>query len=205
VSTQLLYVVDPMCSWCYGFAPALGEVMGGLAPGVEVDLVMGGLAPDSDEPMAPDMRSYVQTAWRAVEARTGVPFNHEFWQRCEPRRSTYTACRAVVVARESGLAWEMLAAIQRAYYREARNPSDPSILCELAAEIGLNAQAFGAELRASETDSKLHADLALRDRIGATSFPSLGVRRGDRTTLVASGCLGEAELRDALRLAGLMA
>ena len=40
-----------MCSWCYGFAPILSSIADRLVPGVELRLVMGGLAPDSDEPL----------------------------------------------------------------------------------------------------------------------------------------------------------
>ena len=50
MSARLLYVVDPMCSWCYGFAPVLDAVRGKLRADVSMDLVMGGLAPDSDAP-----------------------------------------------------------------------------------------------------------------------------------------------------------
>ena len=41
---RLLYVMDPMCSWCWGFAPvvqALAEQA--AAAGVPLQLVVGGL------------------------------------------------------------------------------------------------------------------------------------------------------------------
>lgn len=205
MTAQLLYIVDPMCAWCYGFAPALQQAIGELAPGTEVNLVMGGLAPDSEEPMPLEMQGYVQSAWHAVEARTGVSFNHDFWQVCAPRRSTYPACRAVIVAREAGLGWQMLAAVQRAYYQEARNPSDVETLVELAVEIGLDAKVFQVKLLAAETEGQLRADFALRDQLGASSFPSLGLQRDDRLTLTATGCLDIAELRSALRAQDLLA
>ena len=44
-SKHLLYIADPMCSWCYGFAPVITEIaqrLAGLAP---VRVVMGGLRP----------------------------------------------------------------------------------------------------------------------------------------------------------------
>jgi len=74
---KLYFVVDPMCSWCYGFAPSLRAVEPDLTPDVTLELVMGGLAPDSYVMMPRTMRAYVQGAWRAVEARCGTPFNHK--------------------------------------------------------------------------------------------------------------------------------
>ena len=69
---RLIYVADPMCSWCYGFAPVLAEVEARLKPELPLTLVLGGLAPDDDAPMQAGMRRYVQDAWRAVAARTGA-------------------------------------------------------------------------------------------------------------------------------------
>ncbi|HCX88389.1 MAG TPA: hypothetical protein DG761_10225 [Gammaproteobacteria bacterium] len=42
-----------------------------------VDL-MGGLAPDTDEPMDTATRDYVQHGWRAVADRSGAQFNFPF-------------------------------------------------------------------------------------------------------------------------------
>ena len=202
---RLLYVVDPMCSWCYGFAPVLAELEQELAPGVSVELIMGGLAPDSDAPMDEDTRRYVQGAWREVTARTGVAFNHDFWSRCQPRRSTYPSCRAVLVAGARGRRREMLAAIHRAYYQEARNPSDAATLAALAAELGLDPAGFRAELDAPATQARLEADFARRRLLGVRSFPSIGVTQDGEDRLLASGWLDAAGLRSALQGAGLLA
>ena len=204
-SRRLLYVVDPMCSWCFGFAPALAAARAELAGDVELELVAGGLAPDSDEPMDAATRRYVQGAWHAVTERTGVAFDHRFWERCQPRRSTYPACRAMVLAREAGQGEAMLAAIQGAYYREARNPSDVAVLADLAGGLGLDAEAFAEALVGERAEVLLQADLTRARALGATSFPSLGLAEGDRERLLASGCLDATELRRVLGTAGLLA
>ncbi|MFT5200128.1 MAG: putative protein-disulfide isomerase [Planctomycetota bacterium] len=204
MSARILYVVDPMCSWCYGLAPALDQVRSQLRENVAMDLVMGGLAPDSDEPMDETTRGYVQHAWQAVEAQTGVPFNHEFWTQCAPRRSTYPACRAIVLARESGLQWEMLKAIQSAYYLEARNPSDAATLVELAVGLGMDQGPFVAGLEAAETQQKLAADFALRRSLDANSFPSIGIVDEHGKRLLCSGYLSEHELTSVFANAGLL-
>ena len=195
---KLLYVVDPMCSWCWGFTEVRAQVSEEF-PELEWQLVMGGLASDSDEPMDEATKSYVQEAWRAVAARTGAEFNHDFWTECAPRRSTYPSCRAVIVAGESGKSEEMLAAIQRAYYQEARNPSDTETLTALAADIGLDPAAFEAALDSPETQTKLTEDFALRSAIGAYSFPSVGLLDGDQARLLTTGWCDAVALTDAVR------
>ena len=128
-----------------------------------------------------------------------------FWERCQPRRSTYPACRAMVLAREAGQGEAMLAAIQGAYYREARNPSDVAVLADLAGGLGLDAEAFAEALVGERAEVLLQADLTRARALGATSFPSLGLAEGDRERLLASGCLDATELRRVLGTAGLLA
>lgn len=180
-SATLLYVVDPMCSWCWGFAPTIAELRR-LMP---VRIVLGGLAPDSDQPMPDAMKAYIQQAWHAVEAASGAQFNFDFWNKCAPRRSTYPSNRAMILARRAGgkrdgeasseLEWQMLNAIQQAYYLQARNPSDADVLADLAAGLGMDRQQFVNELNDPSVQGELEADFALRRSIGANSFPSIGL------------------------------
>jgi len=197
----LYYVADPMCAWCWGFAPGLEEI----ERRTPVRYVMGGLARDSDDPMPEDMRTYVQNAWDAVEAATGAQFNREFWTRCAPRRSTYPACRAVLVADAlaPGSGPSMFRRIQTAYYLEARNPADLGTLVELAAEQGLDATRFAADLDSTTTRERLAEDLALRDRLGARSFPSLVWSSGAETRVVMSGWMPAKDVLARLEVAGL--
>ncbi len=167
--------MDPMCSWCWGFRPVFAQVVEQLPAGLEIQHVMGGLAADSDAPMAEKIRAYVQSQWRAVEARTGASFNWDFWSKCQPRRSTYPACRAVIAAgRQDEIHIpSMILAIQQAYYQQARNPSDMETLVSLANEIGLDGERFAADLPSSSTQEELLAHFDLRKKLGVTSFPSL--------------------------------
>ena len=195
-AARLFYVADPMCSWCFGFAPQLSRICAGLPSDLAPVWVMGGLAPDSDEPMPAATRDYVQDAWRAVAARTGVEFNWEFWERCEPRRSTWLACRAVLAAEAlaPGGTRPMFDRIQRAYYAEARNPSEPETLIELALELGYEREAFAAALTDPATQGALERDFALRDELGASGFPSLLLRSEGRTQLLMRGWAPASEV-----------
>lgn len=172
----LFFVHDPMCSWCYAFRPVWSQIQQQLPAGIRVQYVLGGLAPDSDQPMPPETRAYIQRQWHEIIERVpGTLFNFAFWEKCQPRRSTYPACRAVLLARQHGREAEisMIHAIQDAYYRQARNPSDDSTLCELAQQVGLDADAFARALNAETTRQALLEDIRFARSIGGNSFPSL--------------------------------
>jgi len=180
MKTTLIYVHDPMCSWCWGFTEVYRQLLEGLPAEVEIRRLLGGLAPDSDVPMPDSMQAMLQQTWRRIEMMIpGRQFNFEFWNRCVPRRSTYPACRAVIAAREQGEQYDtlMTAAIQQAYYQQARNPSDNETLIELAQEIGLDADRFGSELLDAKTHRQLLDEIELARSIGIDGFPSLMLER----------------------------
>ena len=178
MSKTLVYVHDPMCSWCWGFEPTRRAIVAGLPADMQLCRLLGGLAPDSEQPMPESMRAALQQTWRRIETMIpGTRFNYDFWTNNTPRRSTYPANRAVIAARLQGEAYDakMTEAIQRAYYLEARNPSDGSTLIELAAEIDLDVDRFARDLAADTTHSALLDEITRARAMGIDSFPSLAV------------------------------
>jgi putative protein-disulfide isomerase len=87
----------------------------------------------------------------------------------------------VISAREQGDEFDsrMTARIQRAYYLEAKNPSDETTLIELATDIGLDADLFAASLVAESTQHKLITEIQATREMGIDSFPSLAVHKTD--------------------------
>ena len=201
-AARLLYVTDPMCAWCWGFAPVLAGVEALLHESVEIRYVMGGLAPDSEEPMDAAMKSYIRDAWQAVSERAGVSFNFSYWDSAQPSRSTWPACRAVLAAGSRGR--EMFAAIQQAYYPDARDPSDRTTLVAIAVELGFEAKAFSAALDGPQTRALLAADFALRDSLGARGYPSVGFERNGERRMLTAGWTDTGQLHSALKSAGLL-
>ncbi|AWB65475.1 DsbA family protein [Saccharobesus litoralis] len=171
---QLVYVMDPMCAWCYAFQP---ELEGFLQqhPTAEVDWVMGGLAPDTDQPMPEHLQQTIATYWQQIESKTKVTFNHDFWALNTPYRSTYPACRAVIAAQtiKAQSAQSMVKAIQSAYYQQALNPSLPQTLVECAVHIGLDKQAFTEVFQSSTTEQNLQLHLGLSLQLQVSGFPAL--------------------------------
>jgi len=172
----LYYIHDPMCSWCWAFRPVWERLKQQLPPSVHVKYLLGGLAPDSDTAMAALMQQEIQRHWRVIQKRMpGTMFNFEFWTQCQPRRSTYPACRAVIAARQQGPQYEdaMIRAIQTAYYLEARNPSDNETLIDLAKQLNLGVDQFSKALNDATTQTQLLQNIRESQQIGAYGFPSL--------------------------------
>ena len=171
---QLIYVMDPMCAWCYGFQPELDRFLEQY-PSAEVDWIMGGLAPDSNEPMGENLKQAISSYWHKIEEVAQISFNHSYWERNTPYRSTYQACRAVISVERLAAknAQKMVKAIQSAYYREALNPSLDETLIECAKRIGLSEGEFLDALHSEETEFKFQEHLATAHHLHVSGFPAL--------------------------------
>ncbi|APE01392.1 DsbA family protein [Alteromonas mediterranea] len=178
----LYYIHDPMCSWCWAFVPTWEKIQGSLPSDIEVVYLLGGLAPDSDLPMAEQMKLTIAGYWQTIQERVpGTQFNYDFWTKCQPRRSTYPSCRAVIAAKAQAkncdeanvLEKAMVRAIQEGYYLNARNPSDFDTLVAFAEEIGLDVERFELDLNSESTIEQLNEEMHMARSIGAQGFPSL--------------------------------
>ena len=171
---RFLYVMDPMCAWCYGFQPELDRFLEQY-PSAEVDWIMGGLAPDTKEPMSENLKEAISSYWYQIEKVSQVTFNHSYWERNTPFRSTYQACRAVISAERLAVksSQNMAKAIQSAYYREARNPSLDETLIDCAGTIGLCEEQFLTVLHSKETEHEFQEHLAIARHLQVSGFPAL--------------------------------
>ena len=178
MTVTLFYLHDPMCSWCWGFRPTWDEIQATLAvdfPNIKVSYVAGGLAADSTKPMPEAMRQAIEGFWKKITAQLGTTFNHDFWVNNTPRRSTYHACRAVLAAKRQQREQPMIDAIQRGYYLRAMNPSDESILIQLAGETldSHRVSEFCDDLRSPAVEQELQQNIAK-----SRQFQTLGLANG---------------------------
>ncbi|UFH50737.1 DsbA family protein [Pseudomonas sp. KNUC1026] len=186
---RLLYVMDPMCSWCWGFAPVAQALFEQAAnAGVAVQLVMGGLRAGGAG-LDDTTRDYILQHWHAVQAATGQPFRFEGALAEGFVYDTEPACRAVVTVRAlaEDLAWPMARRIQQAFYAEGQDVTHASVLVALAEEVGVPriefADAFDAQAQVDATA----ADVAWARDLGIAGFPTLLAQHGTPLALLTNG------------------
>ncbi len=172
---RFLYIADPMCSWCWGFAPVIARIAAEYGDKAPVRLIAGGLRIGTTEPMDARARDYVRHHWGQVQAMTGQPFDFAFFDRRNFIYDTLPACRAVVALRN--LAPERVlpsfAAIQRAFYAENRDVTRIDVLADIAAAAGIDRETFLAVYASDEIGESLAADLAAVKALDVSGFPAL--------------------------------
>lgn len=191
---SLIYVGDPMCSWCYGFGVPLGQLLERF-PELPVQLVLGGLRAYNTQVMDAALKDKLRNAWAEVGRRSGQPFSQALFEREDFIYDTEPACRAVVTVRQHApaMALHMYHAIQQAFYAEGRDVTKAAVLAEIWDEVhGRTKEAWGHIdfLRDFESEAmrqQTRDDFAQAQRWGIRGFPALLAVRDGQAQLLASG------------------
>lgn len=185
---RLLYVADPLCSWCYGFGPELARLLE-RRPDLGLDLLMGGLRPHNTETMSEAFRDMLRGHWKHVAQVSGLAFSEAIFEAPGFVYDTEPPCRAVVTARalEAARAFSLMEAIQSAFYRDGIDMTRPEALADAAQRCGYERDAFLAALESEAMRAATRADFARSRSLGVTGFPTLAVALGGELYLVASG------------------
>ena len=176
-----------MCSWCWAFKPTLQKILTNLPENLAIEYLLGGLAPDNNNPMSPETRKLVIGNWRRVQDTVpDTDFNYEFWRLNTPKRSTYIACRAVISARIQNPKFEraMIDEIQSAYYLKAQNPSEKIVLFNIAEKVGLNVEVFKQDLNSTRVNNYLIKEIEFSRMMPINGFPSLVLSKNDILTQI---------------------
>lgn len=185
------YFADPMCSWCWGFSPVIEAVREAYHERLKIALVLGGLRPGETAPLTAQAREDRLHHWHQVNVRSGQPFRFEHALPDGFIYNTEPASRAVVTA--GGLdpanIFAMFKAIQTAFYAEGRDVTQPAVLAELAAGLGIDAAMFLHAFDSDDARAKTRAHFAQSRKAGVRGFPTLILQRGEQLDRIADGYL----------------
>jgi putative protein-disulfide isomerase len=172
---HFIYFADPMCSWCYGFAPVIAELARHFEGRLPVRVVMGGLRAGNTKEMTAKDREYIRGAWTRVGEASGQPFDFSFFDREHFTYDTEPACRAVVTMRRlaPGKTLVYKARVSRAFYGENRDTTDVKVLADLAPEFGIEADRFELEMLSAEARNETFGDFLTSQQAGVQGFPLL--------------------------------
>ena len=185
----LIYVVDPMCSWCWGFSPVWEKIRKQYETQTSFQLMLGGLRPGNTERFDESRRAYILQHWHAVHERTGQPFNFDFRMGPTFTYDTEPASRATVVTRQlvPGKEWDFLRSVQEAFYVQNADITKTEILEEIAMTLGMETLQFRQVFHDSQTKQFLWDEFDQARQLGVDGFPALLGRHGQSVSTLMHG------------------
>ena len=189
MSMALIYIADPMCSWCWGFSPVLEQIRHRYEDRVPFYLMLGGLRPGNTERFDESRRAYILQHWHAVHERTSQPFNFEFQMGQTFTYDTEPASRAVFVIRQLAYSkeWAFLKHIQEAFYVRNVDVTKLEVLEDVALKLGLEGDQFRQVFQDPQTKRLVWEEFDQVRQLGVNGFPTLLGRRDDAVSTVMHG------------------
>ncbi|MCM2252007.1 MAG: DsbA family protein [Ramlibacter sp.] len=174
---EIVYVTDPMCSWCFGFSPVIQQLYSRHKDQVRMTLRTGGLHVGNDYVVENDYREFLRGHWTDIGHRTGQKFSLGILDRGPWIYDTELACRALVAVRRlrPGAEWTYMPLIQAGFYTHNRDPHDPGSFALPAQEVGIGREEFLAAYHDPATRQETAADFAWARSMGINGFPTVVV------------------------------
>lgn len=175
----VIYVGDPMCSWCYGIAPVIKGLQAHCdSAGIAFDIVVGGLRTGGTDQWTPSFRDFLRDTWIKIEETTGQPFGLALLDQAYFDYDTTPSCKAVVAAKEllprdNGQSLTaFFEAIQYQFYYEGKDPKLTEFYRDICDQFQIDYAEFKALFEGKEAQQKTLAEFQWRSSIGINSFPS---------------------------------
>ncbi len=205
--TKLIYIADPMCSWCYGFGPELTTLLNGI-PDTPLEIVLGGLRAYNPDLMDEKLKTSLLAHWEHVEEASGLPFSRDALSHPNFIYDTEPACRAVVAARllAPHAAFDVFRAIQHGFYAEGLDTTKGDVLAKISVDalnkagIDIELKDFLAAWSSEDAIAAANKDFLQTQRWGITGFPTLVFENAGELQLVTSGFVRTEALIERLQL-----
>lgn len=184
---KLIYVGDPMCSWCYGVSNEMLAVKEHFDE-LPFEIVMGGLRPGNTQSML-DLKDFLSHHWEDVAKASGQEFTYDILDRTDLTYDTEPPCRATVVVRhmKPEVAFAFFKAVQKSFYFENKNLHLVESYAPVLERLGIDLAEFERLFGSDEMKSATQADFQLASAMGVRGFPTLLLKRGDEVSVVANG------------------
>jgi putative protein-disulfide isomerase len=199
---SVIFMTDPMCSWCWGMAAQIERLRSECTDAFEFDLQLGGINVDSSRPLSDAGRVRLQQLWRSVAQVTSVSFGagppvDDFIY------NSTQACVAVEAMREvTGRApFEYLMQLQRSFFIDGRDITRRDVLREQTVLAAPARARWEALLDAPHIMARVREGFTRAKSYGTAALPSVVIETAGTRRLLAGGYVDAPTMSEALRMA----
>lgn len=186
---KLIYVGDPMCSWCYGIAEELAQTTEYYNKTLDLEIIMGGLRAGGGEEWNTQFKDFLKHHWEDVGMLSGQPFKFEIldWEAFD--YDTEPSCRSVVTVQSINpdMALSFFKEVQIGFYLENRDPKQVDFYEDICTKLNIDFDLFKSKFDSAEMKAATQKHFQKSQHIGVRSFPTILIEHKGQMHLVASG------------------
>lgn len=195
-STEIVYIGDPMCSWCWGISPTVKQLQTYCdEQGYTFSIVVGGLRPGGGDPWNSQFKNFLRHHWEEIGQRTGQDFRFELFEKDHFNYDTEPSCRAVVAGEKllekkkdnNKSLYAFFADIQKKFYVGNEDPSQDDFYRPICEDHGLSFDEFRQLFHAPETKQRTFEQFQRNRSWGIRGYPSFGLLKDNKFEVIATG------------------
>lgn len=193
---HIIYVADPMCSWCWGFAKEIKKVQAfARHKNIDFNITVGGLRVGGGQAWDDEFKNMLRHHWQQVNLRSGQEFGYKLFDLPEFNYDTEPACRAVVVAKnlctendlEPSVTLDFFVAIQQKFYVQSQDPKKVEFYQGICEQTGLDFAAFSQMFESDELKAQTNGEFDITRKWGVSGYPTLVYSDGKQLYMISSG------------------
>ena len=204
IRPKIVFVTDPMCSWCWGMAADVERARTEAADRFDFDVLLGGINIGSTHPITDFARSRLASVWRGVNEVTHVQFGRGL-PAGDFVYNSVRACVAVEAVRAilGRPPFDYVLRLQHRFFVDGRDVTDVDLQRDEAVASGVPAEDFDAAVQSPQTMTRVRDGFALAKSYGTAALPSVLLELDGARRLVAGGFIDAPTLIAAVdRLVG---
>ncbi len=186
---KLIYVGDPMCSWCYGFAPVISHIHKNYSDKLEMSLMVGGLYTGGQTYQDEQRIAFLQKTWKQISELSGQVFDFSMLEKKGWLYDTELSCRAVVAVRRLSpeSCFGFFHEVQKNFYAMGMDSQSEETFVKAVVSVGLNRDDFLAELRKPDCIEETLQDFQLTRQMGVSGYPTVLLNDDNGWALLTAG------------------
>ncbi len=202
--TRIIYVFDPLCGWCFGFAPVITDMVDKHEQHFHFEIISGGMITGNREGPIRSMSDYILNAIPRLEATTGVSIGQPYVDLVRDgsyHASSVMPSKALVVFKHLSNNYHFRFAhdIQKAMFVQGKSLNQMATYLEILKQYPINPDEFIACMNDDAFHQRTLDEFRQAASMGATAYPTLIVKEQNNLNVLSRGYITSVELENRLK------
>jgi len=189
----LIYVMDPLCGWCYGFSPVMQRVYDTYKEKAHFEVITGGMITGNEIGPIGVIAPFLKKATAQVTQHTGAEFSPKFLD------TILTEGTQILTSVEPSIAVQLcktkkpdsifsfLTALHKEIYINGLKTANINDYSRLFREMGFDESIFINDLKNKKYLTMAQQDFRKAESLGIESYPALLIRSKAGVKVIARG------------------
>ncbi|MDN5202627.1 DsbA family protein [Fulvivirgaceae bacterium BMA10] len=186
---ELIYVGDPMCSWCWGISDEIEKIRNQFKDTLEFRVILGGLRPGGGDPWNDEFKSFLKEHWTHVNQRSGKLFSFELFKKAYFDYDTEPPSRAVRIVRDMlpEKEFDFFKEVQHRFYVENEDPGNIDFYKPICEKFGIDFSIFIEHFQSDKYKRLTKEDFQESRQLGVSGFPSVLLKNAEHIFPISYG------------------